>query len=211
MGLKLITPPDSAPVTLEEVKAQLNIDYNDEDTMLEAMIIAATDSLDGPNGDLCGRALKPQTWDLTLDAFPGDIYSYPLALATNNIRIPLPPLIEVESVNYVDSDTELEVELAVGEYEVDLIGTPYGWVAPGSAGWPTPMTTLNAVRVRFVAGYPDTDSPIATTVPTPIRQAIIMIVMDMYGRGSAFVDRTQTPNRDTIEALTKHYVIRTVA
>src|SRR5689334_3002486 len=148
MGLKLVTPPDSAPVTLAEVKAQLNIDYDDEDATLTALIEAATASLDGPNGDLCGRALKPQTWDLYLDTFPSASCG-----KSDLIRIPLPPLIEVESVNYIDPDTEDEVELSVSEYEVDAVGTPHGWVSPKAGGWPTPMKTLNSVRIRFVAGY----------------------------------------------------------
>ena len=202
MGLILVTPPDSLPVTLEEVKEQLNIQHEDEDEMLTRLIEAATESLDGPQGDLCGRALKPQTWDFYLDAFPGaTTFSYPNG-PTDGIRLPLPPLIEIEGVFYVDTDTETEVELAISEYDVDLAGTPHGWVVPKTGGWPTPMSTINAVRVRFVAGYADTEgSPAETTVPARLRQAIIMLVLDMYGRGSAFVDRTQTPTTDTVLSL----------
>jgi uncharacterized phiE125 gp8 family phage protein len=207
MGLKLITPPDAFPVTLEEVKAQLSIEDTDWDDMLMSMIQAATESFDGPYGDLCGRALMPQTWDYYRDNFP----SVTSDNATGGIRIPLPPLIEVESVNYVDPDTQLEVALATSEYEVDAIGTPYGWVMPVVGGFPTPMETTNAVRVRFTAGYPvDGDSPAGVTVPAGVRQAIILLVIDMYAKGSAFVDRSQTTNRDAIENLIRHHVIRTV-
>lgn len=203
MGLSLVTPPEEMPVTLEEVKAQLSIQDADEDAMLESLIEAATAFFDGPNGDLCGRALKPQTWDLYLDQFPSN---------DKPIRIPLPPLISVESVNYIDPDTGNEVVLGVDEYEVDAVGTPFGWVAPADSSWPSTMETVNAVRVRFVAGYADNEdeSPAETTVPKGIRQAIILLVQDMYGKGSAFVDKTQTPNLVAIEALTKHYVIKTV-
>jgi uncharacterized phiE125 gp8 family phage protein len=201
MGLKRIERPDEC-VSLAEVKAQLNITFNDEDAVLAQLIAAATDLYDGPNGDLCGRALMPQTWDLTLDAFPDA-----------GIRIPLPPLIAVESVNYIDPDTQLEVTLLEGtDYEVDLIGNPleYGWVTPIDSAWPTPFETINAVRVRFVAGFQHDSSPDVIAVPESLRQAIILTVQDMYGQGSAFVDRTQTLNKDTIETLIRHWVIRTV-
>lgn len=214
MGLKLITPPSELPVTLEEVKAQLSIEDTDWDELLVQLITAATESLDGPYGDLCGRALMPQTWDYYQDAFPsgGGYYPYPFNnINSANLRLPLPPLIEVESVNYVDPDTQLEVVLATSEYEVDTIGTPYGWVIPATGGWPTPMSTANAVRVRFTAGYPVTgSSPSEVTVPAGVRQAIILLVIDMYGKGSAFVDRTQTPNLIAYENLIRHHVIRVI-
>jgi len=201
MGLTLVTPPSELPVTLEEVKAQLSIQDDDWDAMLTSLIEAATAHLDGPNGDLCGRALMSQTWDYYLDEFP-----------SKGIRVPLPPLISVESVNYVDPTTEMEVTLSNSEYEVDTSGTPFhGWIAPVNEIWPTPMETVNAVRVRFTAGYPSTgSSPAETTVPPGIRQAIILLVIDMYGRGSAFVDRTQTSNLVAYEHLIRHHVIRQV-
>lgn len=202
MGLLIVTPPSILPVTLEEVKAQLSIEHDDEDDMLMGLIAAATDSLDGPFGDLCGRAIMPQTWDLYRDAFP--------AVDPVSIQIPLPPLISVDSVSYVHADTEMETVLNASEYEVDLAGLPYGWIVPISSGWPTALETVNAVRIRFTAGYAG-DSPEDIAAPDSIRQAIILLVQDFYGKGSAFVDRTQTPNRDAIESLIRHHVLRVIA
>lgn len=209
MGLLRVTAPASQPVTLAEVKAQLSIEHTDEDTMLNLLIAAATDSLDGPFGDLCGRAIVPQTWDLYRDTFPavGSMDGWygcvpPAGTSTAAIQIPLPPLIAVDSVNYVDPDTEMETVLAASNYEVDLAGLPWGWVVPVASGWPSAMSTVNAVRIRFQCGY--------STVPDSIKQAIILLVTDFYGKGSAFVDRTQTPNRDAIEGLIRHHALRLV-
>ena len=92
MGLKLITAPSILPVTVAEAKLHLRVDHSEEDDLIERAISSATGFVDGPDGFL-GRALIDQTWELTLDEFP-----------VNEIRIPLPPLIEVVSVVYDDAD-----------------------------------------------------------------------------------------------------------
>lgn len=176
MGLKLITPPASYPVTLEEAKAQLNVDFDDDDTLISLMIGAATAAIEQE----LERCLKPQTWDYYLDEFPE---------SDHGIRLPLPPLMSVDGVFYVSPDTSLEVELVEGtDFEIDY-ASARGWVVPAAdTGWPTPKETANAVRVRFEAGYADSDdSPLETTVPLPIRQAILLMVRDHYDNRGTFV------------------------
>jgi uncharacterized phiE125 gp8 family phage protein len=154
MALKRITPPAVEPVTLDEVKAFVRIDADDDDDMLGVLIAAAREFVEQQTG----RQLVVSTFDYYRDSFTD---------CARGIRLPISPLHEVESVNYVDPDTG--TVLAVDQYEVDTISQP-GWVMPVENGWPGSMSTINAVRVRFVAGYePTEDSPIDYTLNIPAR------------------------------------------
>src|SRR5678809_194962 len=108
MALELITPPEETPVTLEEAKAHLRIDHDDDDVYVQGLIDAATGMVDGRYGSL-GRALEPQTWELVLDRFPCWPY---------HICIPLPPLLSVDSITYTDGD-DVEQTIDSADYEVD--------------------------------------------------------------------------------------------
>jgi uncharacterized phiE125 gp8 family phage protein len=172
MGLKPITPPSVQPLTVEEVKAHLRVDHTDEDSLIALYIAAATSFIDGEYGFL-GRALVTQTWELVLDNFP-----------LHEIKIPLPPLQEVESIKYDDADGNEQV-VSTLEYWVDDASEP-AWVVPTTGGWPTGiLDAINAVRVRFLAGYPETtDSPpdLRANIPVSIKQAMLLHIGSMYAQ-----------------------------
>jgi uncharacterized phiE125 gp8 family phage protein len=168
MALKLIVAPTPV-VSLAEIKKHVRAEYfNDDDAYLESLVAVATDHIDGKDGWL-GRAIGTQTWDLIVDGFPN-----------SGIRIPIPPLQSVTSVNYISAATGLEVALT-GFY-VDSVSEP-GWIMPPQDGWPTPMDAVNAVRIRFVAGYAD--------VPAAIKHAIKLLTGHFYeNRESVTVEKT---------------------
>lgn len=66
MALKLITAATALAVSLVEAKEHLRVTESTEDTLITAMITAATEVAE----QITGRAIMPQTWELTLDAFP---------------------------------------------------------------------------------------------------------------------------------------------
>jgi uncharacterized phiE125 gp8 family phage protein len=166
---------------LVEAKAHLNVDYADDDTLIQAMIDAATAHCDGPGGFL-GRAIVEQTWELVLDEFP-----------ENEIRIPLPPLIAVQSVKYDDGDG-VEQTISSGDYTVDTASEP-GWVLPEASGtWPATFDGINAVRIRYRAGY--------LTVPSDIKAAILLYVGSLYAnREVEMVGATVAPMPWSAEQL----------
>lgn len=156
-----VVAPASTPVSLSEAKEFLRVDFADEDALIESLIDAATDYVDGWTGVL-GRALMSQTWELSLDAFPNGA-----------INMPLGPVRQVVSVSYVaPNGSTLTVNSA--DYTTDL-NPVEGWVIPKESGWPATMKTANAVTVRWVAGYAN-----AASVPAAIRQAILLLVGHWY-------------------------------
>jgi uncharacterized phiE125 gp8 family phage protein len=169
MALRLITAPAVEPFTLTEAKAHLRVIDNDDDALIAALIKAAVSHVDGKDGFL-GRALVTQTWELVIDAFPAEA-----------IKIPLPPLQSVTSIKYDDA-AGIEQTLATDQYSIDTASEP-GWVAPLVSGWPGTIDAINAVRIRFVAGYaPDANSPpdLAANVPGAVKAAMLLLIGSLY-------------------------------
>jgi uncharacterized phiE125 gp8 family phage protein len=178
--LKLKTAPAAMPVTLDEVKANSRIDHNNENTLIETMIAAATAHLDGYEGAL-GRCLITQTWEMFLDAFDDE-----------TITIPLGPIGAVTKIEYLSNGAYTEW-VSSGNWTASVAAflatiTPVG-------SWPTPDDTANAVRITFTAGYGATSA----SVPAPIKYSIMMMVADMYeNRGEkteTSVSENPTPGR----------------
>ncbi|MDP2330404.1 MAG: head-tail connector protein [Reyranella sp.] len=163
MPLYLIDGPDNdAVLTLEQAKAHLRVDLDDDDDLIESYIAAAIQNVDGRDGWL-GRALAEQTWELRLPEFCGW-----------QIMVPLPPLISIESVKYYDTADVLQT-LSADYYEVVGIGG-FGKariVLKSGKAWPGIAKRAENVVVRFVAGYED-------GVPAPIVTAIKRQVGTMY-------------------------------
>jgi len=184
MALKLKTAPAVRPLTLAEVKAHCRVDSVDDDLLLDGLIDAAVTMLDGHRGIL-GRCLIEQTWELYYDEFP-----------SGDLQIPLGDVRAIESVEYVDMTSGLYVEWNVSNYETDLISQP-SWIVP-IIGWPSHMTTTNAMRVTFVAGF----GAAASDVPMAIRQAMLMLIGHWYENREATISGvTSMPVPFAVEAL----------
>lgn len=160
MSLRLITPAAALAVSLDEAKLHLRVDGADEDTLITALITAAAETAE----QITGRAIMPQTWELTLDAFPG---------AMELTRV---PAASVTSVKYYDT-TGTQITLPGAAYTLDNVddfGLAYVAPAYGSE-WPETREQINAVAVRYVAGYAD-----AAAVPQPIKQWMLLQIGAMY-------------------------------
>lgn len=173
MALKLITAAASYPVTTAEARARLRIDHYDDDDDIASMIAAATAHAE----QFTGRAFIDQTWDYYLDAFP----------ASGAIQIPKPPLIGIEGVFSRDS-AGTETQIAAAGYLVDSATAQARLALIFGGTWPTIDSIVNAVRIRFRAGYVDYDSsPAAGEVPADIKNAILMIVGTLYAHRETIV------------------------
>lgn len=176
MALMLVTPPESTPVSLEEAQIHLRVVDDDENSLIETFIEAATAHAER----FLGRSLIDQIWELTLDEFP-----------ENEIKLPKPPLIEVVSIKYDDAAGD-EQMLSTDSYTVDTSSEP-GWVVPADS-WPSTFDGINTVRIQFRAGYIDqTMSPAVANVPQDIRAAILLMIGTFYNsRETIVIGQTAT-------------------
>lgn len=174
MSLVLVTAPAAEPVSLDEVKSHLRVTADTEDELIDALITAARQHVDGRDGWL-GRGLVTQTWELGLDGFPTgwEYPSDPWPRATA-IQVPLPPLQSVTSVKYIDPNGT-EQTLASTEYVVHTAEEPGLIVLAYGKNWPSIRVEPGAVRVRFVAGY-----GLAKDVPRPIKLGLSAYVAHFY-------------------------------
>lgn len=210
MALKRVTAPATDPVTLDEAKAQVREDSSDFDTEITAFIKAATGFVEGPKGYL-GRALIDQTWDYYLDAFPcwdTNIRSIRWGQWISYIEIPLPPLIEVAGVFYTDT-SGVEQTFDPAFYTVDTASEPGRIALKSGASWPTLSGgTVNAVRIRFRAGYLDTSSPPVAAVPYEIKAGILLYIADLYqNRENSVIGETAVELPFAAKALLKPHRI----
>lgn len=191
MTLYLIEAPDNDDVlTVAAAKLHMRVDYDDDDALIEGYIAAAIANIDGRDGWL-GRAIGYQTWELRLAEFGGC-----------EIKVPLPPLIEVESVKYYDVSDTLQT-LSTDDYEVVGIGA-FGKarvVLKSGRAWPGLAKRAENVVIRFRAGYVTDDSP-AGEVPAPILTAIKRQVATMYeNRETMVINASVTKLPGAVEGL----------
>ena len=169
MGLKLVTPPEVEPVTLDEAKAHLRLDTDADDAYVSALITAARERIEL----FLRRALITQTFEYTLDGFPA---SPSLIYSTSVIDLPRPPLQSVESIKFIDTGGNVRT-LPSESYVVDASSDEIGRVALAwTQYWPITRCSINSVVIRFVAGYGDAPEDI----PQAIRQGILIEISNLY-------------------------------
>lgn len=181
MGTKLVTAPAAEPISASEAKAHLRVTHSNDDTLISALITAARLYCEA----YTHRALVTQTWDWFLDAFP-----------CGEIDVPYPLLQSITWVKYTDPDGVLQT-LDAALYQVTLNAEPARLAPAYGQAWPVARTQIDAVNVRFVAGYGN-----AAAVPEIIKVAIKLYVEAQYYRDPrtmesllAAVDNVLRPHR----------------
>jgi uncharacterized phiE125 gp8 family phage protein len=163
--LSLVYAPALEPVTLAEAKNHLRVDDDSENELIDALRVAAREYVE----TFTGRKLITQTWDLKLDAFPCE----------RCIELPFAPVSAVSSISYVDANGDTQT-WASSNYTSDTPSGPFampGRIVPAyTVSWPTTRNVINAVTVRFVAGYGAT----VHTTPYLLRAAIKLLVGHWY-------------------------------
>ncbi len=161
----LVTAPAEPPVSLQEAKTHLRVDFADEDMLVGGYLEAATSYLDGHSGIL-GRCLVTQTWAQSFDDFAGCL------------RLPFAGVdIDSVEVTYLDANGA-EQALASTVYAVltDERG-PYLELRSGQR-WPSISSEAAAVTVEADYGY-----GAAAKVPSALKSAILLHVQALYERG----------------------------
>ena len=148
MAIKVITAP-SAVLTLEQLRRHCKIDppdtANDADDDLTAALAAAQSTAE----HYAGISIGSQTLELALDEFPAA-----------GIQLLQGPVTSITSVTYVDTAAATQT-LAGSAYSLDDYSTPQ-WLLPAvDTDWPDTYSTVNAVKVRYVAGAATIDGAVA--------------------------------------------------
>ncbi len=162
MTLVLVTGSTEEPIDTANAKAHLRVGATDDDSYIDDLIVAARIDAE----QFTRRAFVTQIWDLKLDRFP-DSSAWPIA-------VPNPPLQSVTDIKFTDTNNVLQTWDA-SKYQVDSDSEP-GRILPSPGEvWPTTRDVLNAVQIRFIAGYGAADD-----VPEQIKQGMRSLLAHWY-------------------------------
>jgi uncharacterized phiE125 gp8 family phage protein len=154
--------PLAEPVTLAEALTHLREtgDGGANDTYISSLITVARTTCE----ERTERTLITTPWSLKLDAFP------------DTIELARPPLIAVQSLQYLDEAGALQT-LDSADYVLDVQSEP-GYLVPApEASWPAVQAgAIATVRVRYTAGY----GPTGASVPAPLRHWILCALTFLY-------------------------------
>lgn len=184
MRLTLITAPAAEPISPAEATTHLKGDGLGwpaaETTLVTALVAAAR----GHAERITQRQLITATWKVKYDRFPRD-WRCPLT-------IPLPPLLTVTGIQYLDGNGALQT-WSSSDYVVDAPAGPYaleGRIYPAFAkDYPSTCDRADAVIITFTAGY----GPAAADVPQAIKQAMYLMIGHWYENRET-VAIGETPN-----------------
>jgi uncharacterized phiE125 gp8 family phage protein len=193
VGLVVITPPASDPLSLAEAKAHLRVTSDDEDGIIAGYILAAREFVENATH----RRLITQTLDYTIDD------GWPCVIARGyyrtRIELPVQPVASVSSISYVDSAGATQT-LSSSLYVVRTDG-PVAFIEPAyDVSWPSVRCQTAAITVRFVAGTA------LSEVPNPLMQAMRLLVAHQYEQREAVnVGNIVTPMDLAVEAFLSPY------
>ena len=151
--------PEGEPITLGEAKAQCRVDGTDSDTELNIYIKAARIFAE----EYTGTKIPTQTVLMRGRSFC-DLGDLPAA-----------PVISVTSITYLDTDGD-EQTLSTDVYETVNTGLEPHIRLKLNQTFPAIRCASDAVRVTAGVGY--------TTVPEPIRAAVLLIVSSWFDNRS---------------------------
>jgi uncharacterized phiE125 gp8 family phage protein len=163
MNLKIITAPTTEPVSLAEVKLNLRVVTDVDNTLVTSLIKTARSHCE----NILHRALASTTFELIMDSFP------------SQIELPMPPVESVTSIKYKDY-LGVETTWPTSEYifynsEPAQIILAYGKAYPSFTPYP-----IGAVKIRYVAGYKAGSTDPNLLIPEQYKQAILLTIGHLY-------------------------------
>jgi uncharacterized phiE125 gp8 family phage protein len=155
MIIDLVTDTATEPVTLAEMKEFLKEDLTDEEDTITSLIASARKRIE----DYCNITMCTKVYDMTLDGFE------------DRIKIPLPPCQSIDAFVY-NSLTYSETAVSATKYTTFIYNSlrkseiiKY----PEQTYSDYQVPDINAIRVRFTAGYGDNASDVPDILKTAIK------------------------------------------
>jgi|694.fasta_scaffold41038_9 uncharacterized phiE125 gp8 family phage protein len=170
MVLVETNPNDYPAVTLAEAKRHLNVDIEDFDLVIQAMIVAATKYAES----CAGVKFVRRNLRLQLDHLPTDTV----------LELPGGPLVDIDGVSiaYIDADGNSQ-DFDAGDYQVDYASVPGRVALRPNKAWPTVGDGyLGCFKVTYDAGLASD----VTAVPSLAKMAVLLIVGHWYKNREQF-------------------------
>lgn len=184
MIFSVTTPPGQEPLTVEDVKAFLHVDGDEEDAWFAETIQEAREYVE----ELTERALFQQTRTYYLDEFPQGCDPI--------IRLPGSPIQSVTWVKYLDSNG-VEQTISVADYRTDLFSQPARIMPEYGKYWPCTRPVVNAVNIKVVCGYAD-----VSDIPAKFKNAMKLFISTFYqNRGDFGGDSSGKPDLSAVDAI----------
>lgn len=159
IGDRLITGPSGDIVSLDDVKAHLNVLHDEDDRQIADYIFDAVATIEAQGG----LFLRSQTREASFDRFP---YS------TDFLDVPNRPVTAVNSVRYYATDGTLTT---LANCQAAIYGFQARIKPPIDQCWPAVQCTRMApVLVEYVVGFT------LQSVPKDLIGALKLIVADRY-------------------------------
>ena len=192
MPLQLVTRPAEEPVSLQEAKLHLRVDFDEDDALILALISAARQAAE----TITGRQLITARWKLVLDRFAG--LEGMAGPAESNFSIPSHavllfkcPVQSISAIQYLDMNGVMQF-MPPTDYVLDSACEPARVTPVFGQIWPVSLPQIGAVNITFDAGYGAPED-----VPEGIKSWIKIRVGSLY----AHREEMSVLNRGRIDPL----------
>jgi uncharacterized phiE125 gp8 family phage protein len=186
MSAMLLSGPAAEPLTLDEAKAFLRVEHDDDDDVVAALIAGARLHVEAQTR----RALIAQTWRLVLHCWPSD----------GRVPVVPSPLRALIAVRVYRSDGSTQA-IAPASFIADTAGSP-PVLAFAAGALPAPGRVVGGIELDVETGYGDRPGD----VPEPLRQAIRLLVAHWYeNRGAVAVGQSVAVLPQSVAALIAPY------
>lgn len=155
MRYQITSPAVADPVSLDEVKLHLRVDISTDDELIRGLIKSAVEWCEKYEN----AAYMVRTIKLYLDKF------------YDVVELPLPPLLSVSSITYVDTAGDTQT-LSTSVYGTDTYNIPGRVYLDYNQSWPTTRSVINAVCITYVCGSTTTFTANSTTDILTVKNAI---------------------------------------
>jgi uncharacterized phiE125 gp8 family phage protein len=182
-GSRIVTNPETEPVSLLELKRYLRIDDNSDDVFLADQLMEARRYIE----EQIGLAFLTQSWRLAIDQWPAggeawwdgvremSISELYRTGVIQTLTLPRWPLQSITSVTVYDEDSTATSINVANTFDVDVYQTPGRMTLKRGQTWPVALRANNAIEIVYVAGYTS-----ASTVPITMKRAVRQLAGFMY-------------------------------
>jgi len=161
--MSLITKPTIEPLTLSETKRHLNLEHDDDDTLVERLIVVARQHVE----TVTGCSIVRQEHRLYLDKF-------------EEAFLPYGPAKSITQVIYIDANGSSQ-SLSTSVYELD--DEKGQIILSYDQSWPDARAQRNAIYIDYFTGYFDNSvSPISLRddLPEDLKHAMLLLIGDLF-------------------------------